>query len=176
MKDKRGVRRASQYYIGLRNNDYGPDILGVVDIKELTAPEIGMSIGDAHRFRQAASEWLNSRATRQPEPIETDPEFSQYVVRTEDNSAAAGSVAFPNASRQQEEDKSVQYDLDNILTGTKSRWNAGPLLRTLGEQREDDHYIKYLDPATLEWRPIPPGFTVPAKGDEVDEDGFLKEW
>lgn len=129
MKDSRGVRKASKYFLNLRDSDIGPDILGQMDIKELTNPAVGMSVGDAYRFKQAASEWLNSRATREPEAIETNPEFSPYV-RTRDQADFPFEDA-PNAQQQWDENKSVQYDL-NASWGEMSRWSGGPLIRTMG--------------------------------------------
>ncbi|KAI0782492.1 hypothetical protein BC629DRAFT_1594266 [Irpex lacteus] len=169
LKDSRGVRKAPQYFMALRDYDYAPDILGEVDVKELT--EVGISIGDAHRIRKAAPEWLRSRSTREPEAIETDPDFCQHVVGAANILPSIFDDNAPGTGDRWEE-KSVHYKLEHV-NGTRNRWWSGPLLRNLGERREDDDYIEYRDPATLEWRPIPPGFTAPAKDDEADENGHL---
>lgn len=109
--------------------------------------------------------------TREPEAIKTDPDFCQHVVGAANILPSVFDDNTPDTGDRWEE-KSVYYKLEHV-NGTRNRWWSGPLLQNLGERREDDDYIEYRNPATLEWRPISPGFTGPAKDDEADKNEHL---
>ncbi|KAI0689260.1 hypothetical protein BC835DRAFT_1522117 [Cytidiella melzeri] len=155
MKDTHGVVNAHTYRTSLSAKGYGPDILDQVDIKDLTAFNVGLTPGDAIRFRNAAPVWWNSRGKRPRELFEEDVDFNSFLERDERGQVGDG-----------EPDKCIHYK-GRWPDGTRMSWFEVPLI--VGDRQFDDDFIEYQDSATLEWKPIPLGFTAP---DRTGRDGY----
>ncbi|KAI0690475.1 hypothetical protein BC835DRAFT_1510192 [Cytidiella melzeri] len=155
MKDTHSVVNAHTYRTSLSAKGYGPDILDQVDIKDLTAFDVGLTPGDAIRFRNAAPVWWNSRGKRPRELFEEDVDFNPFLERDEKGQVGDG-----------EPDKCIHYK-GCWPHGTRMSWFEVPLI--VGDRQFDDDFIEYQDSATLEWKPIPLGFTAP---DRTGRDGY----
>ncbi|KAI0088520.1 hypothetical protein BDY19DRAFT_993917 [Irpex rosettiformis] len=70
MKDTRGVCKAPEYFLALRNNGYGLDILSDVNVKELMT---------------SAPAWCSTRTTCLQEKIEDNVDFSPFVIHAGEN-------------------------------------------------------------------------------------------
>ncbi|KAI0693751.1 hypothetical protein BC835DRAFT_1520490 [Cytidiella melzeri] len=136
MKDTHGVVNAHTYRTLLSAKGYGPDIIDQVDIKDLTAFDVGLTPGNAIRFHNAAPVWWNSRGKQPRELFEEDVDFNPFLEQDKRGQVGDG-----------EPDECIHYK-GCWPDGTRMSWFEVPLI--VGDRQFDDDFIEYQDSAILE--------------------------
>ncbi|KAF7795175.1 hypothetical protein EIP86_006324 [Pleurotus ostreatoroseus] len=141
-ESSRGIHNALSYESPLRHKDLGPDILSHIPNDTLMASDIGISLGNAIRLKEASRAWYALSES-----------MGGKRKHAADEAAELG--AGSSKSRRTNDDYWVRYERRHP-NGAES-WTDPPPIA--GEHKPEDDNVSYYDDVLGKLVPLPMGMT-----------------
>jgi hypothetical protein len=140
-EEKLGINNATTHEFSLALQGYGPDILAVVEEKDLVA--CGLTAGDAIRLKRGAVDWWNSPEAKRPRLMPAVDEFAPFA----------------------NEEIPESYNKDNYSIRFEKRFHSGGSESVFGSEivqgrnrKSHDFSWYYFNQVTRRTEPVPEGY------------------